>query len=426
MSSTPLTSGDKPPAWLRLTRIKNTITAYKSTDGSSWMPVGQPQDIAMDPRVYVGLAVCSRDANAACSATFDGVTIRYGLPRDDSPPKLDAVSGGGSKPGGSGAAAAEPLLHRAIVLRNGSVIGNVRIQSADDRTVHILCADGKPAEFSTSEVARLVLGPVSAQHLARIPPSGTGVLLGKGDFFEGEFESLKDGRVRVNSVVFGPRELIAGVEAVVVVLHETGGGGDGIAGGSQVPWVVRTNDGFVYMARSARIERDRLIVEDQAAGLVKLGSGTLSEVRAGGSRFDSLADLRPRKIETAGGTSSGGAYSTGRPVSTATVSLDGRPCDRAITCQAGTSLEYELGGKYRIFLCRTGVPDGIVPTVAVRLAILADGKEVYRSVPMTCLEDASVVSINVDGVRTLTLRAETAGQVNLPAAAVWGDPMLVK
>ena len=56
MASTPLASHDKPPAWLRLTRVKNTITAYTATAGApdGWTQVGQPQErrtgrIACDP-----------------------------------------------------------------------------------------------------------------------------------------------------------------------------------------------------------------------------------------------------------------------------------------------------------------------------------------------------------------------------------------
>jgi hypothetical protein len=374
----------------------------------------------MDPRVYVGLAVCSRDTNAACAATFQGVTVQYGLPKDEPPPKLDA-SGEATK----AAAAGQPMLHRAVVLRTGAVIGNVRIQSADDKTVHVIRADGKPADFSTAEVARLVLGPVTAQHLARIPPTGSGVLLGKGDFFEGEFESLKDGRVRVNSVVFGPRELIAGTEAVVVVLHEIGASGDGGGASSEAPWIVRTGEGFVYMARSARIEKDRLVVDDQTAGTVKLASGSIAEIKAGGGRFDSLADLRSAKVEAAAGIATATAYTVGA-AGGVPISLDGKPCERAVTCQAGVSLHYDLGAKYRVFLCRAGVPDGVLPAVAVRLVVIADDKEIYRSPSQTSLDDAPQISLNIAGAKALTLRVETAGDVNLPAAVVWGDPMLVK
>src|SRR5207253_1692605 len=142
MTATPLAAGDKPPTWLRLTRVKHTVTAYKSTDGTAWTQVGEPQEIRMDPRVYVGLAVCSRDTNAACAATFQGVTMQYGLPKDEPPPKLDAT---GER--ATAAAAVGAMPHRAIVLRTGAVIGNVRIQSADDKTVHVLRADGKPADF---------------------------------------------------------------------------------------------------------------------------------------------------------------------------------------------------------------------------------------------------------------------------------------
>src|SRR5207249_142184 len=130
--------------WLRLTRVHNVIAAYKSIDGNSWVPVGQPQEIPMDPRVYVGLAVCSRDTNAACAATFEGVTVQPGRAREDAvPPKLGAD--GAAEP--PRAAAAQ--LGRAVVLRSGSVLAHAQVRSADDKTIHILRADGKPEDLSS-------------------------------------------------------------------------------------------------------------------------------------------------------------------------------------------------------------------------------------------------------------------------------------
>jgi hypothetical protein len=109
------------------------------------------------------------------------------------------------------------------------------------------------------------------------------------------------------------------------------------------------------------------------------------------------------------------------------MSLDGKPCERGgVVCQAGATLEYDLQARYRVLLCRCGVPDAVLPATAVRLIVLADGRELYRSAPLTSLDDAADLALNLTGVKTLSLRVEAVGNVNLPAAALWGDPMLVK
>ena len=63
------------PAWLKLERRANTISAYRSLDGVAWTLVAS-DTFAMGPDVYVGLAVSSHDDTRLATATFDGVTVR--------------------------------------------------------------------------------------------------------------------------------------------------------------------------------------------------------------------------------------------------------------------------------------------------------------------------------------------------------------
>jgi hypothetical protein len=79
-----------------------------------------------------------------------------------------------------------------------------------------------------------------------------------------------------------------------------------------------------------------------------------------------------------------------------------------------------------MFVCRAGIPDGVLPTVALSMVVFADGKELYRSEPRTSMDDPANLLLILSGAKTLTLKIESAGNVALPAAALWGDPMLVK
>jgi hypothetical protein len=61
------------PYWVRLVRSGTTITAYKSTDGSSWASVGSVS-ISMTASVQIGLAVTSHLDGTLNSSTFSNVT----------------------------------------------------------------------------------------------------------------------------------------------------------------------------------------------------------------------------------------------------------------------------------------------------------------------------------------------------------------
>jgi alpha-L-fucosidase len=67
-------AGVTAPYWVRLTRVGDSFTAYRSADGTAWTQVGSPVTIAMTPAVLVGLAVNSHLDGTLCQAWFDNVS----------------------------------------------------------------------------------------------------------------------------------------------------------------------------------------------------------------------------------------------------------------------------------------------------------------------------------------------------------------
>ena len=68
-------SGPAAPYWVRIVRNKNTFTAYRSADGTTWNRTGMAQGITMSTNIFLGLPVCSRNNSTLCPATFDNVTV---------------------------------------------------------------------------------------------------------------------------------------------------------------------------------------------------------------------------------------------------------------------------------------------------------------------------------------------------------------
>jgi regulation of enolase protein 1 (concanavalin A-like superfamily) len=68
------TSGLNAPYWVKLVRIGNTFTGYRSSDGVTWTPQGT-NTFTLSSTAYVGLAVTSHDNANLATATFDNVTV---------------------------------------------------------------------------------------------------------------------------------------------------------------------------------------------------------------------------------------------------------------------------------------------------------------------------------------------------------------
>lgn len=77
--TTDYTSGgnESAPKWLKLKRVGNSFSAYKSDDGLNWTLI-ETDDINMAAQVYIGLIVNSHMQGQLCAATLDNVTVNAG------------------------------------------------------------------------------------------------------------------------------------------------------------------------------------------------------------------------------------------------------------------------------------------------------------------------------------------------------------
>jgi len=71
--------GVSAPYWMRLVRSGNTLTGYKSSNGSNWTSIGS-HTISMTTDVYVGLAVCAHNNSTLCTSVLDSVQAPGGGP----------------------------------------------------------------------------------------------------------------------------------------------------------------------------------------------------------------------------------------------------------------------------------------------------------------------------------------------------------
>jgi len=68
-------TGISAPHWVKIERsISGAFTASRSTNGTTWQPLGISQNIQMSANVYIGLALTSHDAALTCEAVLSNVT----------------------------------------------------------------------------------------------------------------------------------------------------------------------------------------------------------------------------------------------------------------------------------------------------------------------------------------------------------------
>jgi regulation of enolase protein 1 (concanavalin A-like superfamily) len=377
------------PFWARLTRKGDELLASFSQDGKSWERVGR-ETISMRAQTLAGIATCGKSHQLQGGHV---TAVRLTAATLAAPPPLP--------------------LKQGLLLRSGTFLAGARIEKADDASLRFGHAD-RHDNLPLAQVARVVFRDLSPEALAAIPPRTTGLLLKEGDFVEGDFKGMRDGRLLISSVLFGLARFEPDHKAVALVLNDLD------PAHSQM--ILRTHDGSVYFADSVTPEKDKLIIEDPAAGEFSVNRWDVTEISLGSGRTQSLAALRPAKIVT---PTPGQGYRVDPTGSDPRTALPGVAVEHALTLAPNTAATWNLAGAYRTFTFTAAVPRSASHTARLRFTVVGDDKELYKSPPQTSLDAPRLTSVSVKGVRALTLKVESADK-NVPTPGLFANPSLIK
>ena len=146
------------------------------------------------------------------------------------------------------------------------------VTTADDSVVRFV-EGTSPDRISTVNVARIVLKPVQAKWRKVLYDKRKGVLLRNGDFIEGEFKSLKEDWLVLNSVLFGVK--VYGLDEVVALMLDKVA--DKPARGSRFELVLES--GSLLHVRSFKLDKGGVIVDDPTVGKFLVPLTELDEMR---------------------------------------------------------------------------------------------------------------------------------------------------
>ena len=154
--------------------------------------------------------------------------------------------------------------------------GGSRIASnpttADDSAVKF--EEGNyPERISTVNVARIVMRPIPIKHRGHLTAGRPGVLLRNGDFIEGEFQSLKEDWLVLNSILFGVK--VYGLDEVMaLVLAKI----KKPTKSSRFELVLE--NGSLFHVRGFVVDEGKITVDDPTVGKLKIPLIEFNEMRA--------------------------------------------------------------------------------------------------------------------------------------------------
>lgn len=228
----------KLPYWVKLVREGYDVTAYHSPDGRRWRMLKVSAGRMRDEKVYVGLAVQVEKFNRLSEVVIDRVSIN-----------------------GEDTEEAEPMLPH-VVLRAGSRLATDVLKA--NRTAFHLGGRWEGRTVTAPQVARLeFFQPLPAEVAALVQGDRAGLLLRSGDFLEGAFDSLGDGRLRLGSVLLGVREHSILDEADCLVLRKVAP--------EPASYRVETQAGSILLAQRAILQGEKLVLQVAGLGEAQIG-----------------------------------------------------------------------------------------------------------------------------------------------------------
>ncbi|MCI0744822.1 MAG: PA14 domain-containing protein [Verrucomicrobia subdivision 3 bacterium] len=154
-----------------------------------------------------------------------------------------------------------------VLTVNGSLIPG-RVESADRASARLA---GLAQPLSIIQIARLIFSPVTAETDSKLAHGRAGVLLKSGDFVEGDFEGVKNGQIRVSSVVLGAKTINVS-QAIAAVLRPVRGGA--------ANFEVKTRDDGLFRAARLDLLDDAVMVKDAAFPSIKIDASDILEIRS--------------------------------------------------------------------------------------------------------------------------------------------------
>jgi hypothetical protein len=121
------------------------------------------------------------------------------------------------------------------------------------------------------DVARLIYKPVIAELGQGLSAGHTGVLVGSGDFIEGDLKEVT-WRVTVSNIVFGPRTMnVKGSDVLAICMKDADPPGERL--------VLTATDGSVYQCKSIKTSKETVSLQDPSVGAVELPLKELAQIK---------------------------------------------------------------------------------------------------------------------------------------------------
>ncbi len=195
---------------------------------------------------------------------------------------------------------------------------------------------------------------------------------------------------------------------------------------ASAPAACTMRDGDVWAGRVAGIDADSLRLQLASEGTIDLPVEQISEIRFRSDRVRFLDELTPAKYEFEPFGATRWLYRVNRSAANRPMRIGRQSFDRGIGVHSRSMLTYEAPQGFRQLAATIGIDEAVGDQGNVIFRVLADGKEVFNSGPVTGRDAPRPLLAPIQGARQIQLVVEFGNDLDIGDQADWADIRLIK
>lgn len=195
---------------------------------------------------------------------------------------------------------------------------------------------------------------------------------------------------------------------------------------SRAPVLCHLKEGSMWGGELAGGDRKTVRLKMPSGGELTLPVDQISQITFLSDRVGFLSDLTPVEyaFEPFGATQ--WPYRVDRSVANAPMRLGGQVYDRGLGMHSQGRIVYQLPGPYTQLAATIGIDDAARPRGNVVFRVLADGKEVFNSGPVTGTDAPRPILVALGSPKRVELRVDYGDGVDVGDYADWAQIRLIK
>lgn len=200
----------------------------------------------------------------------------------------------------------------------------------------------------------------------------------------------------------------------------------GTSGAPSAPAVCTMRDGSIWAGRVARIDVGWLRLQLASESTIDLPIEQISEIRFRSERVRFLDELTPAKYEFEPLGLTQWPYRVNRAVSNRPMRIGSQSFDQGIGVHSRSVLTYDMPKGFHQLAATIGIDEAVGSQGNVVFRVLADGKEVFNSGPVTGNDAPRSLLATIEGSRQIQLAVEYGEDLDIGDHADWADVRLIK